>query len=68
MEEDNGENDDSSEEEDEEMLDEEDGPDDSMTLVQYQAEIRRDALIKKGSHTNEISPKKGRVKTESSCT
>lgn len=52
--------------EDDEMSDD-DGPDDDMTLIQYQEEARRDALIRKSSHANEVSPKKGRVEAGSSC-
>lgn len=37
------------------------GPHDSMTLVQYQTEVRREALIQKGSHISDTSSKKGRV-------
>lgn len=67
MEEDSGKDNDLSEEKDEEMPDEDDGPDDSMSLVQYQAEVRQDALIRLGSHAYEISPKKGSVETGGSC-
>lgn len=42
------------EEKDEEMLDD-DNPDDSMTLVQYQNEVRCELLIRKGSHTSDSS-------------
>lgn len=42
------------EEKNEEMLDD-DNPDDSMTLVQYQNEVRCELLIRKGSHTSDSS-------------
>lgn len=48
------------------MPDDDNGPNDSMTLVQYQSEVRRDALNRKGSHTNKILPKKDRMKIEGS--
>lgn len=67
MEEDSEDDEGSTDGDDDEMSDEvDDGLDDSMTLVQYQAEIRRDALIRKGSNTNEISPKKGRMEPQGS--
>lgn len=64
MEEDDSQDDGYSDEDDEDMSDEEEddvGPDDSMTLVQYQAEARRDALVRKGSNISDVTPKKGRV-------
>lgn len=45
----------------EDMSDVDDEPDDSMTLVQYQAEFRREDLIHKGSHVAGSSLKKGRL-------
>lgn len=57
---------DEDDDDDEEMSDEGDPvlePDDAMTLVQYQAEARREALIRKSSNTSEISPKKGRIES-----
>lgn len=66
MEELSGDEEDFSDEEDEEMPADDEGPDHSMTLVQYQEEVRRDALIRKGFHVTETSPKKGRVKAEGS--
>lgn len=35
--------------------------DDDMTLIQYQTEARREALVRKGSIIISTSPKKGRV-------
>lgn len=67
MEEDSEDEEGSTDDDDDVMPDEaEDGPDDSMTLVHYQGEVRREALIRKGSNTNEISPKKGRMDPEGS--
>lgn len=60
IEEDCSDEEDLSADEDEEMSDDGD-PDDDMTLNQYQKEARRDTLIRKNSHTSEVSPKKGRV-------
>lgn len=37
------------------------GPDASMTLVQYQTEARRDALIRKRMHVVDSSQKKSRL-------
>lgn len=54
------EDDDYSDEEDEEMPDD-DVPEDSMTLVQYLEEARREALIRKGSQYSDVSTKKGRL-------
>lgn len=65
MEEDASQDEDYSDEDDEDMSDEEDideEPEDSMTLVQYQAEARHEALVQKGSIISDVSPKKGRVK------
>lgn len=43
----------------------EDGdPDDDMTLVQYQEEARREALIRKNTHSSCSSLKKGRMESE----
>lgn len=50
IDEDNSQDEEYSEEKDDEMWDDE-GIDDSITLVQYQEEARREAFIKKGSHT-----------------
>lgn len=65
MEEDNSEEEEYSyEDEDDEMSEEEhpdDSSDDAMTLIQYQTEARRDALVRKGSSIPSISPKKGRL-------
>lgn len=38
-----------------------DGPDDSMTLVKFQEEVRRDSLIRKSSNEMAASLKKGRL-------
>lgn len=38
-----------------------DSPEDSMTLVQYQEEARREALIRKGSQYFDVSTKKVRL-------
>ncbi|XP_039145598.1 uncharacterized protein LOC120282820 [Dioscorea cayenensis subsp. rotundata] len=43
------------------MSDEDDGPDDSMTLVQYQEEVRKETLARKSSHVMGSSLKKGRT-------
>lgn len=61
MEEDSEDSDDLLSKEDEEIPNEDDGATDSMTLVQYQEEVRRDDLIRKGSYTSKVSPKKDRV-------
>lgn len=65
MEEDNDQDDVlSDDEEDDEMSEEEnpeDSPDDAMTLFQYQTEVRREALVRKGTCISSTSPKKGRV-------
>lgn len=63
MDEDSDEGADSSGDEDEEMPDDED-PDNDVTLVQYQEEARREALIRKSAHSFCSSPKKGRMKSE----
>lgn len=39
----------------------EEGPDDMMTLDQYLEEVRRKALIRKGSHYSALFLKKGRL-------
>lgn len=67
MEEDSGDEEDFLEEEDVEMSDDGDGPDDFMMLIQYQEEVRRDALIWKGSYPIETLPKKGRLEAGPSC-
>lgn len=59
MDEDCSEDGDCFEEEDDEMS-EEDGPDDSMTIFQYQEEIRRESLICKSVHPVDLSQKKGK--------
>lgn len=66
MEEDSDGDDVFSDEEDDEMPDDVEEPDDSMTLVQYQEEARRDALVRKGSYTSSVSPKNGRVESRGS--
>lgn len=66
MEEDSASDEGSTDAEDDEMPDDEIEPDDSMTLVQYQAGVRRETLIRKGVHADEVSPKKGRIETGSS--
>lgn len=53
-------------EDDDEEMGVDDGPDDMMTLSHYQSEVRRDALIRKGSHVDEGSSKKGRILVEGS--
>lgn len=66
MEEDSASETGSTDDEDDEMPDDEIEPDDSMTLVQYQAGLRRETLIRKSAHADEVSPKKGRTETGSS--
>lgn len=51
-------------EDSEDEMVEDDGLDDMMTLIQYQSEARKEALIQKGSHVAEASHKKGRINTE----
>lgn len=60
IEEDNSQTNDYLEDDDDEMSTD-DGPNDLMTLFQYQTNVRRDALIQKGSHISDSSPKKERV-------
>lgn len=68
MEEDNSQDEDYSDEEsDDEIWDMEppdDGPDDSMTLIQYQTKAHKEALVRKGSNLSDLSPKKGRMESE----
>lgn len=49
------------EDEDEEMPEDEEEPDDFMTLVQYQAGVRRETLIRKSVYEDDPSQKKGRL-------
>lgn len=68
MEENNSQDEDYSEDEDDEVEESpDDGPDDSMTLIQYQTEARREALVRKGSNLSDLSPKKGRIESEELC-
>lgn len=64
MEEDsNGDSSDDDDEEDEEMSD--DGePNDNMTLVQHQEDVRLEALIRKSAYSSCFSMKKGRMEPE----
>ncbi|XP_039134569.1 uncharacterized protein LOC120271948 isoform X2 [Dioscorea cayenensis subsp. rotundata] len=53
----NGDSSDDADDEDEDMS--EDGePDDDMTLVQYQEEVKHEAIIRKSAHSSCSSPKK----------
>ncbi|XP_039136217.1 uncharacterized protein LOC120273617 [Dioscorea cayenensis subsp. rotundata] len=56
-----GEDDDSGESDD--VMSDDNGPDDAMTLMQYQNESRRETLIRKGSQVSGSSLKKGRLET-----
>lgn len=58
--------DDGSSENSENEMVEDNGPDDMMTIVQYQSEAHREALIRKGSHVVQASQKKGRINIEGS--
>lgn len=51
---------DCSEDDDDEMSKEE-GPDDSLTLIQYQEEFHREFLIRKSLHPMDSSQKKERL-------
>lgn len=51
-------------ESDDDGMSQDDEPEDDMTLIQYQAEVRRDALIRKSSHSSCSSPKKGRMEMD----
>lgn len=64
IEEDNSEDEDLPGDDDEEMPEDE-GPDDAITLIQYQDEARWESLIRKNPQSSEVSPKKGRVEVES---
>lgn len=58
--------DDGSSENSEDEMVEDDDPDDMMTIVQYQSEAHREALIRKGSHAVQASQKQGRINIEGS--
>lgn len=71
MDEDGSQDDESSGEDDDEDMSEEAlldvCPDDDMTLYKYQAEARREALVRKGSNIHNTSPKKWRLGLGEPC-
>lgn len=59
-------NEDTTDDDDEDEMSDDEEADDNMTLVQFQEEARREALIRKSTPYSGSSPKKGRMEPENS--